>query len=258
MNWINRKTCLKWLKPIFLVLIGAIVGSGGLVLYFCFSNTTIKATNEYDPWLISYYLFQIIGAIGTMMAVVVALSKEAIMKWLYSPSLEISLVDNGVTENIPDTQKVPVATSFECLACIDNKGSLAALGCRVYVSDIKHGKNKANVKSIKNLKSKQLQWTSSGVDVPIGIPSKIRLFEVINPNSIGTPGENSSEKPRILFNGLELKNNQSEKGYWIIEYYISCRNGKVSKFSLNVEWNGEFKSRTTDMEEVLNVEINRK
>lgn len=103
-----------------------------------------------------------------------------------------------------------------------------------------------------------MQWTSSGVDVPIGIPSKIRLFEVINPNSIGTPGENSSEKPRILFNGLELKNNQSEKGYWIIEYYISCRNGKVSKFSLNVEWNGEFKSRTTDMEEVLNVEINRK
>lgn len=80
MNWINKKTCLKWLKPIFLVLIGAIVGSGGLVLYFCFSNTTIKATNEYDPWLISYYLFQIIGAIGTMMAVVVALSKEAIMK----------------------------------------------------------------------------------------------------------------------------------------------------------------------------------
>lgn len=136
MSWISRKTCLKWLRPIFLVVIGIIVGSGGLVLWFCFSNTTIKTANEYDPWLISYYLFQIIGAIGTVMAVVVALSKEAIMKWLYSPSLEISLVDNGVTENIPETQRVPVATSFECLACVDNKGSLAALGCRVYVSDI--------------------------------------------------------------------------------------------------------------------------
>lgn len=257
MNWINRKTCLKWLKPIFLVLAGILIGSGGLVLWFCFSNTKIKTDNEYDPWLISYYLFQIIGAIGTVMAVVVALSKEAIMKWLYSPSLEISLVDNGVTENIPETLKVPVATSFECLACVDNKGSLAALGCRVYVSDIKHGKSKANVKSIKNFKSKQLMWTSSGVDVPIGIPSKIKLFEIINPNSIGTPGENTTESPRILFNGLELKNYQSEKGCWIIEYYISCRNGKVSKFSLIVEWNGEFKSRTTDMEEVLNVEINR-
>lgn len=256
MNWINKKTCLKWVKPISLVLLGAILGGGGFVLWFYLTNTTIKAANEYDAWLIFYYLSQIIGSIGTVMAVIVALSKEAIMKWIYSPSLEISLVDNGITENILDAQEIPAATSFECFACVDNTGSLAALGCKIYISDIKYGMSKAKTKSIKNFKSTQLQWTSSGVDIPIGIPSKIKLFEITNPNSIGTPGENSTKKPKISFNGLKLKNNHSEKGYWIIEYYISCKNGKVSKFSLNVDWNGEFKSRTTDMEEVLTIELN--
>lgn len=64
--------------------------------------------------------------------------------------------------------------------------------------------------------------------------------------------------PKILFNGLELKSHYLEKGYWTIEYYISCKNGNASKFVLNVEWSGEFKSRATDMTEVLKVQIEEK
>lgn len=75
---------------------------------------------------------------GTVLAVIVALTKESIMKWLYAPSLTTSLIDSGVTENISENQRVPEANSFECFASIDNNGSLAALGCKVYVSDIKY------------------------------------------------------------------------------------------------------------------------
>ena len=84
------------------------------------------------------------------------------------------------------------------------------------------------------------------------------MFEIINPNSIGTPGKEAIVNPKILFNGLELKNHYSERGYWTIEYYISCKNGSASKFVLNVEWTGEFKSRATDMAEVLKVQIEEK
>lgn len=255
---INRKICLKWLGPIGWFLLGALFGCGTIILWYCFSNTTFECKASYDPWDIAEKIFQIIGAIGTILAVIVALTKEAIMKWLYAPSLTTSLIDNGVTENIPDNQRVPEANSFECLACVDNKGSLAALGCKVYISDIKYGKSKANIKSIKNSGSKQLRWTSQGVDIPIGIPSRIKLFEIINPNSIGTPGKEMVTNPRISFNGLELKSHFLEKGYWRIEYYISCKNGNAFKFVLNVDWTGEFKSRATDMADVLKVQIEEK
>lgn len=254
----NRKICLKWLGPIGWFLLGGFCGCGSIILWYCLSGTNLKAQASYDPWDIAVKIFQIIGSIGTALAVIVALTKEAIMKWLYSSSLTISLTDNGITENISEDQRVPEANSFECLANIDNKGSLAALGCKVYVSDVRYGKSKTNIKSIKNSGGKQLRWTSPMVDIPIGIPSKIRLFEIVNPNSVGTPENKEVANPKISFNGLELKNHYLEKGCWAIEYYISCKNGNVSKFVLNVEWTGEFKSRATDMAEVLKVQIEEK
>lgn len=254
----NRKKCLRWLGPVGWFLLGCVIGCGGIILWYCLSNTNLKVQDFYDPWDIAVKLFQIIGAIGTVLAVVVALTKEAIMKWLYSPSLRTSLIDNGITENIPENQRVPEANSFDCFATIDNNGSLAALGCKVYVSDIKYGKSKTNIKSVKNSGGKQLRWTSQMVDIPIGIPSKIKLFEIVNPNSVGTPGKEATTNPKISFNGLELKNHYLEKGYWSIEYYISCKNGNASMFVLNVEWTGEFKSRATDMAEVLKVQIEEK
>lgn len=255
---INRNKCLKWLKPITLFALGVFCGGSAIILWYCFSGTNFKSQDFYDPWDVAVNFFQIIGAIGTILAVIVALAKESIMKWLYTPLLTASLIDDGITENIPENQRVPEANSFECFACINNKGSLAALGCKVYISDVKYGKSKTAIKSIKSSKNNQLRWTSQQVDIPIGIPNKIRLFEIVNPNSVGTPVKAATTIPKISFNGLELKKYHSEKGYWAIEYYISCKNGNVSKFVLTVDWNGEFKSRATDMAEVLKVQIEKK
>lgn len=257
---VNRRKCVKWAGSIAWLLLGMIIGGGGLVLWYCFSNTHLEKQSTYDPWQIAYYLFEIIGALGTLMAVIVALAKEAIMKWLYSPVLKASLVDEGITENINnENQRVPEANTFECYVNIENHGSLAALGCKAFISDVKFGKSKANLKTLKNLKNKQLKWTSIEVDMPIGIPSKIKLFEIVNPGNIGTPQTDVNEqKSRISFNGCELKASCSEKGIWIIEYFISCKNGEASKFIVTIDWNGEFKSRATDMVEVLKVQIEEK
>lgn len=256
----NRQRLLKWLKPIGLILLGVLLGCSGIILWFCSSKTTIKEQPYYDPWQISYYVFQIIGALGTVAAVIVALFKEAIMKWLYSPSLKVSLIDDGISENIPnETQRVPEATAFECFVQIENVGSLASLGCKINISDIKFGKTKSNIKSIKTTNTKQLRWSSPAVDIPIGIPSKITLFEIINPDSIGTPSSTpNSQKALISFNGCELKKHHAEKGVWIIEYFISSKNGEAKLFEATVEWNGEFKSRATDMAEILKVQIEEK
>lgn len=254
---INRRKCIKWASAIAWFLLGTIIGISVLAIWYCCSGTTLKKQAAYDPWQIANYLFSIIGALGTFLAVIVALAKEAILKWLYAPSLKASLVDDGITENISfDNKPVPEANSFECLLNIENHGSLAALGCKVFINDIKYGKSDKNIRSVKNCKKRQLRWTASEVDMPIGIPNRIKLFEIINPNSIGTPQtESKPQKPKIDFNGCEMSNSYLEKGIWVIEYFITCKNGEVFKFKINIDWNGEFKSRATDMIEVLTVKI---
>ncbi len=201
-----------------------------------------------------------IGALGTVLAVIVALAKESIMRWLYSPRLEVFPVDNGLMEILNDSVRVPEATSYECHITIENTGSMVALGCRVYISDIKYSKSaKKECKTIKNVKNKQLLWMSNGVDIPVGISNRIKLFEVINPDLQGTPQTDSNNHPpQIKFNGCSLGSKYSQGGYWFIDYYVSCKNGKVMKFCMSIEWNGEFKSRATDMSEVLKIQIEKK
>ncbi len=253
----SKRKYLKWAGSAGWFLLGFLVGIGVIVLWYCFKTTNIKEQSEYDFWQLSYYLFQIIGAIGTLLAVIVALAKEAIMKWLYSPDLKVSLVGNGITEVISnDNQRVPEADSFECYVTIENTGSLAALGCKAYISDIRYGKSRSNLKTIRPLKKWQMRWMSPEVDMPVGIPNKVKLFGIINPNSVGTPQSGTdNQKSQITFNGCELKSSQSEKGLWEIDYFITCKNGDVSKFAISIEWNGEFKSRVSDMMDVLIVQI---
>ena len=254
---INKRKCLKCARVVAWVLLGIILGSGGVILWYCFSKTTLKSEVVYDPWQIANYFFGIIGSIGTLLAVIVALVKEAIMKWLYSPSLNVTLVDNGITENIAnENQRVPEASSYECYARIENTGSIAAIGCKIFISEIKYGKSQTSLKSLQNIKNKQLRWISSEVDMPVNIPNKIKLFEIVNPNSMGTPSGSSEDlDPTISFNGCELKSSQIKKGFWDVSYFISCKNGDVTKFNATIDWQGVFKSRATDMSEVLKIQI---
>ena len=85
---------------------------------------------------------------------------------------------------------------------------------------------------------------------------KTRFFEIANPGMLGTPQAGSKvEKPFINFNGCDLANSHFYNGYWEVTYFVSCRNGDVSKFVAKIEWTGELKSRESDMSGILKVNI---
>lgn len=254
-----KRKFLQFIGPLTWFLIGFIIGIVAIVLYYCLSDINIKKQESYDPWILAHYLFAILGSIGTILAVIVALGKEAILKWLYRPRLKVTPVDNGIMEILNENTRVPEALSYECHVSIENIGSLVAMGCKVFISDIKYSKtSKKDCKTIKTAKNKQLYWISNEVDLPIGIANKIKLFEIVNPGSVGTPQSDNSHPPIIKFNGCNLPTKQTQKGCWIIDYYVCCKNGDAMKFNLIIEWSGEFKSRATDMNEILKIQIETK
>ena len=245
----------KIIAPLSWFIFGALSGVTAVIVWYCFSVSKIKPNESYDPWLIAHYLFSIFGAVGTILAVIVALAKESIFQWLYKPRFTVSLEEDGISEIIRQDQKIPEATSYCCYVSIENNGSLAAKGCRVNISEIKDLSNK-KPKLIKSAIRKPLYWTSQYVDIPVGIPTRLKLFEIKNPNSVGTPNTtNATIKPKINFNGCTLNDSYRQKGKWSIDYFISYTNGNAFKFSVLIEWNGEFKSRATDMKEILEVKL---
>ena len=94
-----------------------------------------------DPWQACYYVFTIIGSIGTLSAVIVALYKEELMSWINSPDLEFTLIENGLIANF-DSQVGQSPDSYECSIRIANHGTYTAIGCRAYIQTVKYNKNR--------------------------------------------------------------------------------------------------------------------
>lgn len=234
----------------------------GIVAIVALLLTTPKLshgnTETTDPWQACYYVFTIIGSIGTLSAVIVALYKEELMRWINSPDLEFSLIDNGLVAN-NDSQVGIAPDNYECSIRIVNKGTSIAIGCKAFVHALKYNKNGNHNRLKPDNKvqnKKQLTWTSNNVDIPVDIPSDIMLFQILNPNQIGTPqAGNATQNPRIVLNGYQLSKDKSEKGLWEIEYYITMRSGNVSKFLLTIDWDGSWSDSEEDMLDKVKIDL---
>lgn len=231
-----------------------------VVLLFTTPKLAHGNTETTDPWQACYYVFTIIGSIGTLAAVVVALYKEELMRWLNSPDLEYALIEGGLVAN-NDSQVGAVPDNYECSVRISNKGTTIATGCKAYVHSLKFNKNRNHERLKPDNKvqnKKQLMWTSSNVDIPVDIPSDIMLFQILNPNKIGTPQSgNANQNPKIELNGYQLTKDKSEKGLWEIEYYITMKSGNVSKFLLTVDWDGSWSDNEEDMLDKVKIELKK-
>lgn len=257
MMFVKHSDLFSWIRRCLWLIIGILVGFSAVVLWFNWSRTEITHEQNYDSWLITSYVFSIIGSMGTVAAVIVALFKEEFFKRIYAPKVKVSLIDNGFVECLKDArQDTPVSEKYECVVNIINEGRQAAFDCKSLVSDIRYSlAANGNMSTINSLSRKNLAWTSDNVILPVGVPNRLVLFTINNPGLFGTPSESSQQKPKILFNGCELSDHYLEKGCWELDYFITYQNGGVKKFRLTIEWNGDFKSRKTEMKEVLLVNM---
>lgn len=242
---------------LFLLLIIA-----GIVTIVALLITTPKlsygSADATGPWQAGYYVFTIFGSIGTLSAVIVALYKEELMRWVNSPDLELSLIGNGLVAN-NDSQVGDAPDIYECSIRIINKGTSIATGCKAFVNVLRYNRNRNRDRLKPDNKvqnKKQLLWTSGNVDIPVDIPSDIMLFQITNPNKLGTPQTGSViQNPKIEFNGYQLGKSKSEKGLWEIEYYITMKRGNVCKFLLIIDWDGSWSDNEEDMLDKVKIEL---
>lgn len=219
----------------------------------------IDPTKKAGLWEVINYVFSSLGAIGTCAAVVVALGKESILRYFSHPNVEIGLVDeDGISEDIDSEQQTPQASCYNCVLRVKNSGSAQAKTCFAAIEHIRYadrkGKTLREIKDYQN-NNTQLTWEGEGVDLPKGISKEIRLFYIDAPGSSVTPGEQHQDIPLLEINGFKLKDNQSKKGVWEILYYISYDSGEHIRFKLSIDWDGTWKSRKTEMKEVLKVKL---
>lgn len=206
-----------------------------------------------ERMLILYYSFSILGAIGTCLAVVIALFSEEIKKWLYKPNVSIVLKDvHGIEEKVDQDQQTPVADSYSCVVELSNEGYVVAEQSKVRIIDIQYGNSKDRLKSIKNwMGAKSI---GKSFNLSVDYPYEMRLINIKNPDSYGTPSDAQTEtKPLISFFGINIDDKFRAKGLWKLDYCYVSQNGGSQKFSIMVEWDGVMTSRKTEMLEHIKI-----
>lgn len=222
-------------------------------------TSTYKFNETTNPWEASYYIYTIIGTIGTLAAVIVALAKERIMNWIFSPSLEITPLEENVIANFSG-QGGTVPDTYDYNIRITNKGTLAAIGCKANISEVRYKKSRSQgkLKSIINCKKQPLRWLAKDVDLLVDIPAELMLFQITNPNQSGTPQNiNQHVKPKIEISGCQLPTKKNEQGYWVIDYYINSKNGSVTRFQLTIDWEGNWSDNNEEMQDNITVELKK-
>ena len=250
---------MKKRKTVYLLGIPIVLVIGWFAGWLSNKNVWLSYSPEikYGTWDIVYYVAAIFTSIGTLGAVFVALFKEKIMRLLNRPKIQLSMKDEKCYEEEVDTeQQNPVASRYIGFLEVVNKGNVTATGCEICIESVQYSKSRdKKMKEISEMESKRkLYWDAAKVDIPVDIPKQVWLFKIDQPNAYGTPsasGVNHTSQSHLQINGLKLKDNKSEKGIWEITYYI--RNNEVdhSRFKLTIEWTGEWKTRKTEMIDVL-------
>ena len=202
-----------------------------------------------DYWNMAYYTFAIMGSIGTVLAVIVALEKETFNQILYSPEFEVSSSSRSpkVTMSSTDTK---VVQKYSQYLRITNIGAADAKGCKIELVRLSFDKNKHHkFKEISPLEQSAMTCGSGDGLITKQNPYEFLLFEVVNPGVESNPNPNNQDvrTASIVFNGITLLPRHASMGQYILEYRLSCE-GDVSKsFTVEVDWGGEWSDDVDEM-----------
>lgn len=250
------KNFWKILKILVWICLGFFVG----LLCNKYAWINIDSSRIHSIWEVIYYCFSILGAIGTCLAVFVALEKDAIIHYFRHPELQFKfLEEEGFSEEIDTEQQNPSSDMYNCLIKIENVGKASAFDCKLVLDKVmfaeKKGKKSKNIRDLESSVTNKIIWEDDVIEIPPNIPKEVQLFYIKSPESSVTPTDETKSKAHLELNGLSLKEDKASSGYWELFYHLTYNKGEHRQFVVQVEWNGIWKTRKMEMKEILHISL---
>ena len=223
-------------------------------IFFLWFHVNISSEKQYGIPDLIYFTSQIVAALATLFAVVVALFGDYLKTLIYGEKCDVCLVEDSFIENLANTANSasPEAQSYDCLLKITNSGSREIINCKLLLKEVKFRKDiNKKYKTLGKMAYKPLYWDNPSVlkqDLVVGDNRTIPLFKIYPKNSCQTPDDSSFSPLRVRIIGCQLKNNDATKsGYWIMSYEIHSSSRILCSFELEVWWDGTWHNRISEM-----------
>lgn len=255
----------KWVIPL---LIGLIVGCviGILIGLFVLDVLNIESDKaaKYGVLEIVYYLVAPIGVLATLMAVVVALWGNEFKNYLFREK-SLSTVSDTFKEVLKDEDDTsPEASRFECYLNVKNDCEREISDCCVSLMEVLYGENdNAKLKKISPQNRIPIYWKYPDVDKKTLTPDEIATVTLLKITPDISQSKSDSTEPTssprhlsiIGWKGINPK--YTKKGMWKLSYCVSNSHRELERFVITVKWNGNWKSRETEMNNQASIKFER-
>ena len=208
-----------------------------------------------------YYSTQVIAAISTSAAVIVALFGREIRSSIFREKVQISLVNGGIKEFLGDTANTtrPEAQNYDCSLLISNDCSKEIEDLQIFLKEVKFkNDSSAKYKNLVGFENKALYWrTPEQLSTFLGVDEskRIPLFKIYPKASCQTPDSSNTSDLRMRLIGYQLPAKYHAKGIWYAKYQIRTKRRVLKTFEMTVQWSGEWFNRYSEMADVVNVNI---
>lgn len=214
------------------------------------SNEPITIGDLYSNWINAF------SALGTILAVVVALFLEEIRGLFKKVDFQISLESSEALEDVEDFQGTKKAIKYHNSIHINNEGNINARNCELYLENASFSSNGCS--TTLHVENEPIKWNkdNDSVYIPFQGSKILSIFEFLAPQKQSTPDGQVDILPAKL-KILGLANIDTKAGKWELTYCLNSINSKPTKFRYIIEWNGEWEERQKEMSNnlTMNLEI---
>lgn len=132
------------IKKIFIIISLILILAIPISVLWFYGN--ISSERQYGIPDLIYFTSQIVVALATLLAVVVALFGDYIKSLIYGEKCDVCLADDSFVENLAQTvnSASPEAQHFDCLLRITNSGSREIVDCQILLKEVKFRSEQGN------------------------------------------------------------------------------------------------------------------
>lgn len=206
----------------------------------------------------------VISAVVTLLAVVIALFKEDIRKkWEFS-KIEVNMPSETFFEIF--NTSIGSSAAGQTLEAIKyngkieifNSGSISATGLEIYLESLSFtGQGYPNTQTIVSESHKVSIDGRNESDINLSPESRktVSVIDLTSPSQQSSPEGSSNDIPAKLNIAGVDSNPDFKNGKWIGKFAIYSTNTKPVRFTLHVEWNGQWQKRASEMKHNLKIDL---
>ena len=194
----------------------------------------------------------------TLCAVLVALFKDNIIGAFKFPVIKICERDpNFVIENKKEIEKAEkkgeittIAESYETFITVKNDGNDIAKDCTIQIKKIEYqGAGVINYTQLEQIQNEYLSWNgvnSNNITIHAHLDAVVSVIKLKRDETSTTPGDAESS-PSLLLAGSSVINKKYKNGKWKVTLILTCGNGSVRNFELEITWDGAWQPRLQEL-----------